>query len=110
MSETPARQAVEEAADTLGEALLKVADDPTAMGYEPLAKATMLAGLRSLARTDPGEERVARVAEAIYAAMHDGSRDTWAQLDATQRDFWYRIARRAVGAADESAAEAVGAV
>lgn len=109
MSDKTARHAVEDAADALGEALLKAQDDPSALGTEGLARATLSAGLRSLAQHDAGDERVARVAAAIYAAMHDTHADAFKALDSGQQAFWHKIARKAVSAADETAAEAVAA-
>jgi len=109
MSDQTARQAVEDAADALGEALLKAQDDPSALGTEGLARTTLSAGLRSLAEHDPGDDRVQRIAAAIYAAMHDTDADAFHALDAGQQAFWQKIARKAASAADETAAEAVSA-
>ena len=91
MTDKTARQAVEDAADALGEALLKAQDDLSALGTEGLA------------------DRVQRVAAAIYAAMHDTDDEAFHQLDAGQQAFWHKIARKAVSAADETAAEAIAA-
>ncbi|WP_156092706.1 hypothetical protein [Rhodovibrio salinarum] len=104
MTDKTARQAVEDAADALGEALLKAQDDPSALGYEGLARMTLAAGLRSLAEHDAGEARVRRVAAAIYGAMHDTNSEAFAALDESQQSFWYKIARKAVTASDEAAA------
>ena len=109
MSDKTARQAVEDAADALGEALVRAQDDPGALGTEGLARTTLLAGLRSLAEHDAGDDRVARVAAAIYAGMHDTQADAFKALDAGQQTFWHQIARKAVSAADETAAEAIAA-
>jgi hypothetical protein len=109
MSDTSARQAVEDAADALGEALIRAEDDPSALGPEGLARTTLLAGLRSLASHEAGESRVQRVAAAIYAAMHETDSAAFKALDAGQQAFWHRIARSAVTAADETAAEDVAA-
>lgn len=109
MTDKTARQAVEDAADALGEALVKAQDDPSALGTEGLARITLTAGLRSLAEHDAGEDRVQRVAAAIYAGMHDTDADAFQQLDAGQQAFWHKIARKAVSAADETAAAAVAA-
>ena len=105
MSDKTARQAVEDAADALGEALLKAQDDPSALGTEGLARTTLSAGLRSLAEHDVSEDRVQRVAAAIYAAMHDTDAEAFKALDAGQQAFWQKIARKAVTASDETAAE-----
>jgi hypothetical protein len=107
MSDDSARQAVEDAADALGEALLKAADDPAALNYESMARMTLAAGLRSLAGRAPAESRVASVAAAIYAAMHDTDADAFRVLDAGQQAFWYKIARKALSAGDERAAQDV---
>jgi hypothetical protein len=109
MSDTTARQAVEDAADALGEALLKAQDDPSAFGTEGLARTALSAGLRSLAEHGADEDRVQRVAAAIYAAMHDTDVEAFKALDAGQQAFWQKIARKAASAADETAAEAVAA-
>jgi hypothetical protein len=109
MSDTTARQAVEDAADALGEALVKAQDDPNALGTEGLARTTLRAGLRSLASREAGGARVQRVAAAIYAAMHDTDRASFDALDRGQQAFWHRIAREVVSAADETAAEDVAA-
>ena len=109
MTDKTARQAVEDAADALGEALLKAQDDPSALGTEGLARTTLTTGLRSLAAHEAGEDRVQRVAAAIYAAMHDTDDEAFQQLDAGQQAFWHKIARKAVSAADETAAEAIAA-
>lgn len=107
MNDKTARQAVEDAADALGEALLKAQDDPSALGTEGLARTTLIAGLRSLAEHETGDDRVQRVAAAIYAAMHDTNADAFNALDSGQQAFWQKIARKAVTAADETAAEAM---
>ena len=109
MNDKTVRQAVEDAADALGEALVKAQADPSAFGTEGLARTTLVAGLRSLAQHDAGEARVRRVAAAIYAAMHDTGVDAFNALDPGQQAFWRKIAHKAVSAADESAAEAVAA-
>jgi hypothetical protein len=109
MSDKTARQAVEDAADALGEALLKAEDDPSALGTEGLARTTLRAGLHSLAGHEAGDDRVQQVAAAIYAAMHDTDAEAFKALDAGQQAFWQKIARKAVTAADETAAAAVAA-
>lgn len=109
MNDRTARQAVEDAADALGDALIRAQDDPGALGTEGLARTTLTAGLRSLAEHDAGDDRIARVAAAVYAAMHDTDLDAFSALDAGQQAFWHRIARKAVSTADQSAAEAVAA-
>ncbi|MBK1670322.1 hypothetical protein CKO28_20060 [Rhodovibrio sodomensis] len=109
MTDETARQAIEDAADALGEALLKAEDDPSWLGTEGLARTTLTAGLRSLAEHDASDDRVQRVAVAVYAAMHDTDADAFKALDAGQQAFWQKIARKAVTAADETAAAAVAA-
>ncbi len=110
MNDRTARHAVEDAADALGEALLKAQDDPSALGTEGLARTTLTAGLRSLAAHEASDARVQRIAAAIYAAMHDTDADAFKALDPGQQAFWQKIARKAVSAADETAAEDIAAI
>lgn len=100
MREDPAQVAVQDAADAIGEGLLKVAGTGDT---DAIARAALVAGLQALTRYEPSPARVDKVAAAIYAAMHDTERAAWSDLDAGQQRFWQQIAAAAIQASDRGA-------
>jgi len=103
MSDDTTKRMIEDAADALGETLLRSSGDPNLAGYEVLARAALQAGFRALTESEPAPARVARVARAIYDKLHRADSIPWSELDGHQRHFWHDIARAAIAAADEEA-------
>ncbi len=103
MNDDTTKRMIEDAADALGEKLLRSSGDPDLAGYEVLARAALQAGLRALTDGEPAPARIARVARAIYDKLHRADSVPWSELDSHQRHFWHDIARAAIAAADEEA-------
>lgn len=103
MAEGTNAHVVQDAADALGELLLRSSGDPKLAGYELLAKVTLQAGLKALIEAEPAPDRVDKVARAVYDRMHGRDSQAWTELDNVQRNFWHDIAKAAIQASDEGA-------
>ena len=65
-------QAVETAADALGEKLIEVAEGRGDHSNEDIAAAVLTTDLAALLGGDPARERLEDAASVLYAKLHDG--------------------------------------
>jgi hypothetical protein len=93
-------QAVETAADALGEMLIEVAEGRGDHSNEDIAAAVLTTGLAALLGGDPAPERLEEVASVLYAKLHDGGEHSWGSLTRIEQGFWFDLADGAIRASD----------
>jgi hypothetical protein len=93
-------QAVETAADALGEMLIEVAEGRGDHSNEDIAAAVLTSGLTTMLGGDPSSDRLEEVASVLYAKLHDGGEHSWGSLTRIEQGFWLDLAEAAIRASD----------
>lgn len=100
--------AVETAADILGEMLIAIADGEAEHTHEDIAAAVLTAGLASLLAQEPAADRLDDVARVLYSRLHDGTEEAWGALSGVERAFWLDLAAAAAQASDTALLDTTG--
>lgn len=95
-------QAVENAADALGEMLIEIAEGRGDHSNEDIAAAVLTTGLSAMLGGDPAPDRLEEVAQVLYAKLHDGGEHSWGSLSRIEKGFWLDLAEGAVRASDSA--------
>lgn len=93
-------QAVETAADALGEMLIEVAEGRGNHSNEDIAAAVLTSGLTTMLGSDPSSDRLDEVASVLHAKLHDGGEQSWGSLTRIEQGFWFDLADAAIRASD----------